>query len=74
MIVTESATISEKLSQSQILRDYERAFAEATGLPLKFTPTGKKRPAMRGSLVVNKFCEHMVESEPGWHGKPLRNL
>ena len=61
----ESDTISEKLSQSQILRDYERAFAEATGLPLKFTPVGKKRPAMRGSLVVNKFCGHMVETEPG---------
>lgn len=65
VIVPESATISEKLSQSQILRDYERAFAEATGLPLKFTPSGKKRPAMRGSLVVNKFCEHMVNTEPG---------
>lgn len=60
-----AATISEKLSQSQILRDYERAFAEATGMPLKFAPAGKKRPGMRGSLATNPFCEHMSESEPG---------
>lgn len=58
-------TISEKLSQSQILRDYEQAFAEATGLPLKFIPAGKKRPAMRGSVAINPFCEHMTETDAG---------
>jgi ligand-binding sensor protein len=62
---TDSGTIAEKLSQSQILRDYERAFSEATGLPLKFSPAGKKRPGMRGSAAANKFCTQMAESEPG---------
>lgn len=60
-----AATISEKLSQSQILRDYERAFTEATGLPLAFAPAGRKRPGMRGSPAANEFCTHMAESEPG---------
>lgn len=58
-------TIPEKLSQSQILRDYERAFSEATGLPLKFSPAGRKRPGMRGSPAANAFCVQMAENEPG---------
>ncbi len=65
MTVPEPGTLSEKLSQSQILRDYERAFSEATGMPLKFAPVGKKRPGMRGSLATNPFCTHMTETEPG---------
>ena len=62
---SEPGAISEKLSQSQILRDYERAFSEATGLPLTFAPAGKKRPGMRGSPAANDFCVQMAESEPG---------
>ena len=65
MNATNLETISEKLSQSQILRDYERAFSEATGLPLTFAQTGKKRPGMRGSPASNDFCVQMAESEPG---------
>ena len=65
MKLSAPGTISEKLSQSHILRDYERAFAEATGLPLTFAPVGKKRPGMRGSPAANQFCVHMAESEPG---------
>ncbi len=65
MSATDPGTISEKLSQSQILRDYERAFSEATGLPLTFAPAGKKRPGMRGSTAANDFCVQMAESEPG---------
>ena len=61
----EPGAISEKLSQSQILRDYERAFSEATGLPLTFAPAGRKRPGMRGSPAANEFCVQMAETEPG---------
>jgi AraC-like DNA-binding protein len=61
----EPGAIAEKLSQSQILRDYELAFSEATGLPLTFAPAGRKRPGMRGSAATNPFCMHMAESEPG---------
>lgn len=61
----ESGALSEQLSQSQIVRDYAQAFAEATGLPLTFAPAGKKRPGMRGSPAANEFCVQMAESEPG---------
>lgn len=57
--------ISENLSRSQILQDYERAFSEATGLPLKYHAAGKKRPAVRGASHTNPFCEQMAETEPG---------
>lgn len=62
---TENSVISEKLSQSKILRDYETAFSEATGLPLKFEPAGKKRAGMRGSTKANDFCIQLAETEPG---------
>lgn len=58
-------TIAAKLSQSQILRDYERAFSAATGMPLTFAPVGRKRPGMRGSEAANDFCVQMAENEPG---------
>ena len=63
--VTETSHLAEKLSQSQIMRDYEQAFADATGLPLKFQAAGKKRPGMRGSQNANPFCVQMAETEPG---------
>jgi len=53
--VSASSHLAEKLSQSQIMRDYECAFSEATGLPLKFQPAGKKRPGMRGTQNANPF-------------------
>jgi AraC-like DNA-binding protein len=62
---TENSVISEKLSESQILRDYEAAFSEATGLPLRFAPAGKRRLGMRGSAKANPFCTHMAETEAG---------
>lgn len=57
--------LSEKLSQSRILLDYEQAFSEATGLPLTFQTAGKKRLPNRGNDHGNPFCEHMAELEPG---------
>jgi AraC-like DNA-binding protein len=65
MAAGETSHLAEKLSQSHILRDYERAFSEATGLPLKFAPAGRKRAGMRGSDKANPFCTTMAETEPG---------
>jgi AraC-like DNA-binding protein len=62
---SESGTLPELLSQSQILRDYERAFSDATGLPLAFTAVGRKRPGMRTSKNANAFCRQMAETDPG---------
>jgi AraC-like DNA-binding protein len=61
----ETGALPELLSQSQILRDYERAFSAATGLPLAFTEAGRKRPGMRTSPGANAFCRQMAETEPG---------
>jgi AraC-like DNA-binding protein/ligand-binding sensor protein len=63
--IADTSTLSQKLSESQILRDYERAFSEATGLPLKFQAAGKKRPGMRGSQNANPFCVQLAETERG---------
>ncbi len=65
MSAGELTHISEKLSQSRILHDYEHAFSEATGLPLIFHGAGRKRPAVRGSKHSNPFCEQMAETEAG---------
>ncbi len=62
---SEPHSLSERLSQSQILRDYEQAFSVATGLPFKFQSSDKKRPPTSGSKQGNPFCEHMAETEPG---------
>jgi len=47
------------------MQDYEHAFSAATGLPLSFTPAGKKRPGMGGRAMANDFCAQMAESEAG---------
>ena len=63
--VSAPGAIAEKLSQSQILRDYERAFSAATGMPLTFSPAGRKGQGMRGSDAANEFCAQMAENEVG---------
>lgn len=40
-------TLLERLSHSQIYQDYERAFREATGLPLRLSPAGGWQQADR---------------------------
>lgn len=57
--------LAERLLQSQVLRNYVAAFAEATGMPLEFRPVGKKRPGARGSKNVNPFCMQVTETDPG---------
>ncbi len=57
--------LSHRLSRSQIFRDYERAFSEATGLPLAFQPADERRPTMRASEWANDFCRRMTETTPG---------
>ena len=58
-------TLSEKLSQSEIFRAYERAFTEAMGMPLEFRVPGKKRPGIRHKPNANPFCAQLSETEPG---------
>ncbi len=57
--------IGERLSQSQILRDYEDAFTKATGLPLAFQPVGEVEPGIRSSRNINPFCAHLTATVEG---------
>lgn len=58
------AALVEQLSQSQIFRDYERAFGEATGLPLSLRPLETWQPVHSGKARQNPFCALMAKSSP----------
>lgn len=49
-------TLLERLADSQIFQDYARAFGDATGLPLRLSPTDDWHLALRGSRHENPFC------------------
>lgn len=48
--------VQERLSRSQIFKNYERAFGEATGLPLTLSPVGDWHLAHHGHRHENPFC------------------
>jgi AraC-like DNA-binding protein/ligand-binding sensor protein len=52
----EAKRIIKHLSQSPIFRDYERAFSEATGLPLTLRPVEIWNAAQQGKKHENPFC------------------
>ena len=58
----ESRGIVSKLSRSSIYRDYERAFNEATGLPLALRPLETFQLALSSKKNENPFCAIMAES------------
>jgi len=48
--------VLERLTESQIFKDYERAFGEATGLPLSLRPVGDLQLAHQRRRHQNPFC------------------
>jgi AraC-like DNA-binding protein/ligand-binding sensor protein len=52
--------VVNRLSRSEIFRDYERAFGEATGLPLALTPVEDLQLAQHRSRRENPFCALMA--------------
>jgi ligand-binding sensor protein len=50
------------LSDSEIFRDYERAFSSATGLPLSISAPGSWQLVHQGKKTQNRFCEIMSET------------
>ena len=48
--------VQERLSRSQIFKDYERAFGEATGLPLTLSPVDDWHLAHHGRRHESPFC------------------
>lgn len=51
----------EQLGRSKIYQDYERAFTDATGLPLTLRPTESWQLAQHQSRHQNEFCSLMAE-------------
>lgn len=56
------ADIIRQLSESQIYRDYEKAFNNATKLPLTLRPGVVWQPALHGKKNENPFCALMAKS------------
>lgn len=54
--------IVEKLSSSQLYRDYEKAFREATGLPLAIRPARAYSNALRRTENENPFCALVAQT------------
>ena len=51
-----AASVAEKLSRSQIFKDYERAFGELTGLPLSLRTQEVLKLVQHGKKHENPFC------------------
>ncbi len=51
----------EALLASGIYQDYERAFSEATGLPLSLTPVESWQLPVHGKRHENPFCQMLAE-------------
>jgi len=56
-----TATIVERIASSEIYKDYERAFSEATQLPLALRPVEVWRFALEGKKYENPFCAMLAK-------------
>src|ERR1041385_6100758 len=52
--------LAEALSSSKIYQDYERAFSEATGLPVALRPVESWQLPLHGRRSENPFCAMMA--------------
>jgi AraC-like DNA-binding protein/ligand-binding sensor protein len=57
--------ILDRLAHSQIYQDYERAFGDATGLPLTLSPVEGWNLAHRGRRHENAFCALLARQNKG---------
>src|SRR6266542_5172396 len=51
----------ESLTHSQLYQDYERAYTEATGLPVTLRPVETWQLPLHGKRKENPFCAMMAE-------------
>src|SRR6266498_4103946 len=51
----------ETLTHSQLYQDYERAYTEATGLPVSLRPVETWQLPLHGQRKENPFCALMAE-------------
>lgn len=55
----------DRLSESKLYQDYERAFREATGLPLAIRPAQAYQNALRDKEGENPFCMLIARTNAG---------
>src|SRR5215471_5689554 len=58
---TGTMNVIEKLANSKVYQDYERAFSEATGLPVTLQPVESWQLPHHGKRNENPFCGMMAE-------------
>ncbi|OUW19009.1 MAG: AraC family transcriptional regulator [Opitutales bacterium TMED158] len=58
----ESRKLVSRLSESDIFREYERAFSQSSGLPLAIRPIESFQIAMSGKKSENPFCALMAKT------------
>jgi hypothetical protein len=61
MSLLTNSRLTGQLSRSEIYKDYERAFGEATGLPLTLRPIEDLHLAHHGKRHENPFCALMAQ-------------
>ena len=59
------ATLSSQLSETQLFKDYENAFREATGLPLAIRPAKAYHEVLRKREGGNPFCMLLARTNAG---------
>ena len=57
-----AADLVQRLSKSDIYKDYERAFSDATQLPISLRPTEIWRLALEGKRYQNPFCALLAKT------------
>lgn len=60
-----SCSLVDQLSETSLYRDYQRAFRQATGLPLAIRPAQAYEHALRGEAGENPFCVLMARTSTG---------
>jgi AraC-like DNA-binding protein len=56
-----NGNVIEKLTNSKIYQDYERAFSETTGLPVTLRPVESWQLPHHGKRSENRFCSFMAQ-------------
>ncbi len=59
------SALVDRLSDSKLYQDYERAFRQATGLPLAIRPAQAYENALKDSEGANPFCMLMAQTNAG---------
>jgi AraC-like DNA-binding protein len=57
--MNDKSTLLDTLTESDIYRDYERAYSDATGLPVALRGADAWQPSFRGKRRENSFCALM---------------